>query len=72
MGNKDVEAIRDAKGRLAQHVKGYLPKLHQLELTRSLDVLAVWSLSDSFDKLVRTLGSICGVEPGTRPLDLKM
>jgi hypothetical protein len=71
-GNRAIEQIRDAKGHLEQYVKGYLPTLHQLQLTRSLEIDTVWSLSDSFDKLIRTLGAICGVPPGTRPLALRL
>lgn len=66
-GNRVIEQIRDAKGHLEQYVKGYLPTLHQLQLTRSLEIDTVWRLSDSFDKLVRTIGTICAVSPGKRP-----
>lgn len=71
-GTRTIEQIRDAKGQLEQYVKGYLPTLHQLQLTRALEIDTVWSLSDSFDKLIRTLGRLCGVPPGTRPLALRL
>lgn len=67
---RDPERIRDAKGELRKLIPGYLPTVHQLAATRRLDIPRVRARSDSFDKLVRSLGSLCGVAPpprGPRP-----
>ncbi|NTX65955.1 DUF4276 family protein [Myxococcus sp. CA051A] len=56
----DPERIRNAKGRLEQLVPGYAPTTHQLMMTRKLDISAVRNRSRSFDKLVRTIGALCG------------
>ena len=63
-----IEDIRGAKEHLRSMQPGYKPALHQLKLTRALDVATVWALSDSFDKFVRTLAGIFGVSTFTRPL----
>lgn len=54
------ETLRDAKGGLARIVGEYSPTLHQLELTRKIDIASLRSLSDSFDKLVRDLALLVG------------
>lgn len=61
------EAPRDAKRALARVVPNYAPATHQLEVTRALDLDTAWRVSDSFDKLVRSLASVTGVEAPTRP-----
>lgn len=66
-----IEGIRDAKGELAKRLPRYIPTIHQLPMTQALDIDAVWSRSDSFDKLVRTLASIFGVKELNRPLPLQ-
>jgi hypothetical protein len=66
-GIADPERARDAKGRLRRLVPGYKPTTHQLAITRTLDIDAVWSKSDSFDKLVRSLAGVVGVTPPPRP-----
>ncbi len=57
---------RDAKGQLARLVPGYLPTTHQVDITRRIDVARVRIYSDSFDKLVRDLARLCGVNPPPR------
>ena len=61
------EQIRDAKGAMARFVPNYRPTAHQLEETKRLDVAHVRARSDSFDKLVRILATLCGVEAPPRP-----
>ena len=63
---RDPELIRDAKGELRKLIPGYLPTVHQLAATRKLDIPRVRARSDSFDKLVRALGSLCGVKAPSR------
>lgn len=70
LGSRPVDSIRDARGQLKAIVPGYKPTVHQLTLTRQIDVATVWGLSDSFDKLVRTLAKIFEVDGITRPLPL--
>ncbi len=65
---RNPELIRDAKGELRKLIPGYLPTVHQLAATRSLDVSRVRASSDSFDKLVRAIGNLCGVKPPSRPV----
>lgn len=64
---RDPELIRDAKGELCKLIPGYLPTVNQLAATRHLNISRVRAQSDSFDKLVRALGSLCGVKPPSRP-----
>ncbi|MEN9579417.1 MAG: hypothetical protein RJA70_2426 [Pseudomonadota bacterium] len=59
---KAIQSLRDAKGPLKSVVPGYKPSTHQLELTRRIDVGRLRDLSDSFDKLVRTLAAIFDVD----------
>lgn len=66
-GVAEPEATRDAKGLLKRLVAGYKPTVHQLRLTRELDLDRVWARSDSFDKLVRSLAALCEVTPPARP-----
>lgn len=63
----DPDRVRDAKGTLEGLVTGYKPTTHQLELTRQIDLQRLRHRSKSFDKLVRTLGSLCGVPVPPRP-----
>ncbi len=63
---RDPELIRDAKGELRKLIPGYLPTVHQLAVTRKLDISRVRARSDSFDKLVRALGGLCSREPPPR------
>lgn len=67
LGPVHIDAKRDAKGLLRRVVPGYRPNLHQLEITRALDLRRCWSRSDSFDKLVRSLASMTGVDVPARP-----
>jgi hypothetical protein len=62
-GLTSPEQLRDAKGAMTHFVRNYRPTAHQLAETQQLDITQVRARSDSFDKLVRTLASICGVEP---------
>ncbi len=55
------ERIRDAKKALALLVPGYLPTTHQLSETRGIDMAFLRSRSESFDKLVRSIATLCGV-----------
>jgi Domain of unknown function (DUF4276) len=59
-GIQQPEKLRDAKKALAVLVPGYLPTTHQLSETRGLDVAFLRSRSKSFDKLVRSIGTLCG------------
>lgn len=68
VGGRALDSVRDAKGRLRRIVPGYKPTVHQLQLARTLDIPTVWGMSDSFDKLMRTLAEIFQVEGVTRPL----
>jgi hypothetical protein len=52
------ERIRDAKGKLKRLAPRYKPSTHQLEMTRKIDIASLRLASDSFDKLVRSLGMI--------------
>jgi hypothetical protein len=61
------EKPRDAKRALGVLFPDYRPVLHQLELTQSMDLRAAWSVSDSFDKLVRSLAELVGTAPPRRP-----
>jgi len=56
----DIEKVRDAKGVLERLVPGYAPTTHQLMLTRRIDIGAARHRSRSFDKLVRSIASLCG------------
>ncbi len=59
---RSIETIRDAKRILKKLVTGYKPTTHQLELTRKIDIPKLRELSDSFDKLVRTIAQVTGAE----------
>lgn len=63
---RSPETIRDAKGAVERLVRGYLPTVHQLQLTRRIDIGSVRKDSDSFDKLVRGVAQLCGVTPPSR------
>jgi hypothetical protein len=62
----NIDAIRDAKGRMRDVLPGYKPTTHQLEATRALNLDLVRARSDSFDKLVRSLAKIFEVAPPPR------
>lgn len=66
-GAVDPERTRGAKERLAKLEPGYAPTTHQLKLTRRLDITSLRRNSRSFDKLVRVVGSLCGVDVPPRP-----
>lgn len=55
------ERLRDAKKALARLVPGYKPAAHQLGETRRIDLQHLRLRSPSFDKLVRSLASLCDV-----------
>ncbi len=57
---RPIEGIRDAKGALARVCPGYKPALHQVELTRNVDIQLLLELSASFRKLVKNLAMIFG------------
>jgi hypothetical protein len=61
VGITDPERIRGAKEKLRRLVPGYKPTTHQLEITRKIDIERLRRVSDSFDKLVRSLAAIFGV-----------
>lgn len=58
---------RDAKGALARLQPGYTPSVGQAAAVRELDLRRVWSRSDSFDKLVRSVAELVGRVPPLRP-----
>jgi hypothetical protein len=62
-----IETRRDAKGLLRRYHAGYRPGLHQLALTRQLDIARCWARSDSFDKLMRSIAEVTGAELPERP-----
>ena len=68
VGDRRIDTIRGAKEQLARIFPGYKPTLHQLRLTQKMNVSSVRALSDSFDKLVRTLGAIFGCRVPNRQL----
>jgi len=61
------ERVRGAKEALRRLVPDYSPSEHQLSETIGLDIERVRARSDSFDKLVRALGALCGRSPPARP-----
>lgn len=63
-----IEGRRDAKKLLCVHRPGYLPTVHQLVLTRELDIRRCWARSDSFDKLVRSIAVLTGASALARPV----
>jgi Domain of unknown function (DUF4276) len=72
LGRTPIDQIRDARGRLKGFIPEYKPTVHQLTLTRQLDIPTVWGLSDSFDKFARTLATVFGVKGIMRPLPLPL
>ncbi len=52
---------RGAKGTMKKLVPDYSPTVHQLEETRRINIAFLRSRSQSFDKLVRCIASLCGV-----------
>lgn len=63
-----IEAKRDSKGLLRRFFPGYQPTLHQLQVTRELDIARCRARSDSFDKLVRDLAALTGAVVPPRPI----
>lgn len=63
---RSPETIRDAKGAVSRLFHGYLPAVHQLQLTRRINIGQVRKDSDSFDKLVRGIAQLCNVVPPPR------
>jgi hypothetical protein len=61
VGITDPGRIRGAKEKLRRLVPSYKPTTHQLEITRKIDIERLRRVSDSFDKLVRSLAAIFGV-----------
>jgi hypothetical protein len=68
VGATSPERIRDAKGKLGRLVPKYKPSTHQLEITRKVDIAKLRLVSESFDKLVRSLGVIFTVTPPEREM----
>jgi len=66
-GIKNPNRKRDAKGALRAVRGSYKPSTDQLRMTREMDIARVWSCSDSFDKLVRSLALVFGVVAPDRP-----
>ncbi|MBN8230428.1 DUF4276 family protein [Corallococcus macrosporus] len=61
------ESIRDAKGWLGKHMpSGYSETIDQPALTSAFDLEAA-RRADSFDKLVRDMGTLLGVPAPPRP-----
>src|SRR5271165_6191876 len=61
------EQVRNAKDELRKLIPGYLPTVHQMAATRKLDIPRLRARSDSFDKLVRAIGSLCEGKAPARP-----
>ncbi|MCC6527288.1 MAG: DUF4276 family protein [Polyangiaceae bacterium] len=58
---RPVDSIRDARGALRSLIPGYKSTTHQAHLTRRIPIEGLRASSASFDKLVRTLARIFGV-----------
>lgn len=67
VGHRPIESVRGAKEQLKRVIGDYRPTQDQARLTRELNIDTVWSLSDSFDKLVRTIAAIVGAAVPQRP-----
>jgi hypothetical protein len=67
-GIREVETRRGAKELLRRIVENYQPTTHQVARTKAMDLDRVRARSDSFDKLVRALGTLFGVSTPPRPL----
>lgn len=65
-GISEPERIRGAKEKLKRLVPGYKPTTHQLEVTHKIDIAKLRRVSDSFDKLVRSLAATFEVAPPDR------
>lgn len=68
---RPIDQIASPKDRLRELVPRYKPSVHQLPLTRGIDVAALRRLSRSFDKLVRTLATLFGAEDPTNAAQLQ-
>jgi hypothetical protein len=66
-GIRSPERKRDAKNLLRKIIPHYKPSVHQKSLTASTDIQRIWSLSDSFDSLVRGLAALSGIRCPDRP-----
>jgi len=60
---------RDAKKALARLVSGYAPSTHQTSVVRSIDLARAWAVSESFDKLVRSVSFVTGEIAPRRPVE---
>lgn len=60
VGVRDLEGVRDAKGKLQRLIPGYRPTTHQLGLSKGIDVAALRARSPSFDKFCREIERITG------------
>lgn len=67
INGRPIDGLRDVKSRLRQFESRYKPTTHQLKLSRKLNVDKVWEYSDSFDKLVRAIATIAGIQAPKRP-----
>ena len=67
-GIRNVETRRGAKELLRRVIRNYQPTTHQMACTKAMDLDRVRARSDSFDKLVRALGTLFGVSTPPRPL----
>lgn len=65
IGTRAIDSIRDAKRELRKLVPGYKPTVHQLELTRTINIDRLSELSPSFAKLTRALAKLFEVVPRT-------
>ena len=61
------DTVRDAKGKLRLLSPRYKPAINQLAMTRGVVIEELWRVSDSFDKLMRSLIAVFGVTPRCRP-----
>jgi len=60
-------APRNAKKALEKLVRDYTPATGQLYQTREMDLHRAWAVSDSFDKLVRSVAQLVGAKVPARP-----
>jgi hypothetical protein len=68
VGDVAIESIRGAKERFRGMYPTYKASIHQKKYTSALNLTSVWALSNSFDKMVRTLGDIFEATGVSRPL----
>lgn len=58
---------RNAKGAMEHLFPDYKPTTHQLPCTQQMNLSLAWARSDSFDKLARSIATLCGVQCPPRP-----